>query len=295
MTQWISFRNQILQQWSPDPVVRAHAALQRAERKGVARKMEPLERALADADDLGIQFYGKQLDDYLRVIGEVAPIFTALVDSQPVQRPRLLASQPVHESLAPAPDRMAQPPAYMLSSATLAQAYAQLTKHLPGAGEEPEWMLAVTGMKLGNLRTLEHLIELPLASQSAARASFDMGAFARVAITLDEKGMALHAIFHSHRFPGQPQPSAVDWRLQDLLDQGGYPAIQAVFSEDGYIRFFARRAFTVAVSGKGVECVDPTASLYRLVHFGTLPNPGAASAPGREQHALRPLSAHSGR
>lgn len=275
-------------QWSLDPATRAQAALRRAERKGMARKMEPLERALADADDLGIQFYGKQLEDYLRVVGEVAPIFTSLSSPQPAQPVRLL-------SPVPATNSQAQPPAYMLSSATLAQAHAQLTKHLPGAGEEPEWMLAVTGMKLGNLRTLEHLIDVSLASQSAARASFDMQEFARIAITLDEKGMALHAIFHSHRFAGPPQPSAVDWRLQDLLDQGGYPAIQAVFSEDGYIRFFARRAFTVAVSGKGVECVDPTASLYRLVHFGTLPNPGTASATGREHTVIRPFSAHSGR
>jgi len=250
--------------------------------------MEPLERALADADDLGIQFYGKQLDEYLRVINQVAPIFTAMSAPQPAHRPRLRTPQPGRDS-------QTQTPAYMLSSATLAHAYAHLTKHLPGAGQEPEWMLAVSGMKLGNLRTLEHLIELPLASQSAIRASFDMAAFARVAMTLDEKGMALHAIFHSHRFSGYPEPSAVDWRLQELLDQGGYPAIQAVFSEDGYIRFFARRPFTVAVSGKGVECVDQATSLYRLVHFGTLPNPGAVSTSGGGRAVIRPLSAHSGR
>jgi hypothetical protein len=119
--------------------------------------------------------------------------------------------------------------------------------------------------------------------------------FAVNAITLHEHGQALHAIFHSHPFPGRPTPSGVDWRLQEVLDKGGYPAIQAVFSQDGYIRFFAKRPFVVTVFGTGVECVDQDNFLYRLMHFGTLPHPGNAPAPIRTGDTLRPLSTNSRR
>lgn len=267
--------------WCLDPVARHRAALRRAERKGMVRKMEPLERALAEADALGVQFYHDELVRYREVLRQVAPAWAALPASRQIEPTgALLSAKPVAET-----------PVYVVSPVTLAQAFAHLTPRLPESGEEPEGMLAVTGVQQGGWRTLEHLIDVPLAKQSAATASFDMRQFARIAITLYEKGLALHAIFHSHRFAGQPQPSSVDWRLQDLLDQGGYPAIQAVFSEDGYVRFFARRPFSVTVAGKGVQCVDQAASLFKLFHFDTLPGPGDALAHRPAGAALRPLRA----
>jgi hypothetical protein len=267
--------------WCLDPVARHRAALRRAERKGMARKMEPLERALAEADALGVQFYHDELVRYREVLQSVAPVWAAPPAPRQIEPTgALLSAKPVTET-----------PVYVVSPVTLAQAYAHLTPRLPESGEEPEGMLAVTGVQQDGWRTLEHLIDVPLAKQSATTASFDMRQFARIAITLYEKGLALHAIFHSHRFAGQPQPSPVDWRLQDLLDQGGYPAIQAVFSEDGYVRFFARRPFSVTVAGKGVQCVDQAASLYRLVHFDMLPGPGNVPTARPAGAALRPLRA----
>lgn len=185
---------------------------------------------------------------------------------------------------------------YWISSATLAEAYRFLTQRLPALGQEPEWMLAVTGLKNGCVRTLEHLIEVKLATQSAGQASFDMQDFTRIAVSLHEHGQALHAIFHSHRFSGPPHPSGIDDRLQRLLEEGGYPAIQAVFSEDGYVRFFARRRpFAVEVHGKGVTCLDRERFLYRIVHFSTLPHPSLASRGDERGERVRPLPAHPGR
>ena len=275
--------------WTQDPVLRRRVALHRAEQRGVARMMEPLERALAHADATGIQFYGKQLTDYLQVVESVAPILTDLPTRKQIQPARIVQVNPV-PTVAVAED-----PSYLVSSATLAQAHAHLTRHLPGVGAEPEWMLAVTGVKQDKLRTLEHLIDVQLASQSTSRASFDMQDFARIALNLHEQGLSLHAIFHSHRFAGAPQPSGVDWRLQGLLDKGGYPAIQAVFSEDGYVRFFAQRPFTVTVYGKGIEHVDHEPFLYRLTHFGTVPHAGDVAVFGRDSATPRPVSAHSRR
>lgn len=271
---------------SGDPLTRAREALQQAEQKGIMRMTEPLARALAEADVIGIQLYGKQLEEYLHVVQTVSLAYAALpattrVEPAPVQP----ALQPTSLSL----------PTYVVSPATLASAYTQLTRHLPEGGREPEWMLAVTGVRYELLRTLEHLIEVKLAKQSAVTAAFDMQDFTRIAISLHEQGQALHAIFHSHRFNGPPQPSAVDWRLQEMLDQGGYPTIQAVFSEDGFVRFFAHRPFTVKVSGKGVECVEPKTFLYRVTNFRTLPHSGDSNQHSRRGDAVSPLLAHSGR
>jgi proteasome lid subunit RPN8/RPN11 len=184
--------------------------------------------------------------------------------------------------------------AYSISSSTLAYCHAYLTQHLPGAGVEPEWMLAVTGLRQDHLQTLEELIEVRLAAQSYGQASFDMSDFLRVALTLQEHGQALHAIFHSHRFAGPPSPSGTDRRLQKVLEEGGYPAIQAVFSEDGYVRFFSNeRPFTTQVHGKGVQSIEPKQHLYRLVHFGTLPHP--PDLRDQRRNGVRPLRADPGR
>lgn len=283
--QWKSVAENVLG-WSQDPVIRQRLAMQRAEQRGIARMMEPLRRALDEADALGIQFYGNRLVEYLQVVETVTPTLATLPSPQPAQSANLLPAPAV-------PDLPSAEPSYLVSSPVLAQAKALLTRHLPGAGSEPEWMLAVTGVKQASLHTLEHLIEVKLASQSSTKAAFDMQDFARIVMELQEQGLALHAIFHSHRFAGPPHPSGVDWHLQDLLDKGGYPAIQAVFSEDGYVRFFARRPFSVTVYGKGVEDVDQESALYRITNFGTIPHAGDSSASRRDGIALRPLSAYS--
>jgi hypothetical protein len=167
---------------------------------------------------------------------------------------------------------------YWISSATIAQAFAYLTQRLPGAGQEPEWMLAVTGLRWHCLRTLDHLVEVRIASQSGGQAKFDTADFTRVGLMLDDHGQGLHGVLHSHRFKGPPRPSAVDAALQATLDQG-YRVIQAVFSEDGYVRFFGgRRRFAVQVYGKGVQADDEDQSLFRIVQFGALPYPGALAA-----------------
>ncbi len=162
---------------------------------------------------------------------------------------------------------------YRISSATLAAAYRYLTQRLPDqANAEPEWLLAISGLKLPTgERTLETLIEIQLRAQDPVRAAFDMRAFTAAAVTLTTHGQALHAIFHSHRFAGPPSPSGVDLALQRQLDVA-YPAIQAIFSEDGYVRFFGgAQPWQVTVHGRGVERI--AADLYRITERAVLPTP----------------------
>jgi len=244
--------------------------------EGIALRLALLNRAMRQGDVPNVLHHQAELERLCQAM-ESLPALQAQV--------RKALGQP-EPPLASAFD------IYWISSATLAEAYSFLTQRLPATGQEPEWMLAVTGLKNGRVRTLEHLIEVKLASQSPSQASFDMQDFTRIAISLHEHGQALHAIFHSHRFQGPPYPSGVDDRLQRLLEEGGYPAIQAVFSEDGYVRFFARRPFAVEVHGKGVTCLDRERFLYRIIRFSTLPHPTLGG--GRED-TVRPLPTRVGR
>lgn len=154
-------------------------------------------------------------------------------------------------------------PVYCVSSMTLHECYRYLVQKKPGTNEEPEWMLAVTGLRIGPFLTLEHWLEFELAEQSWAQAAADMKAFTQLMLELDEYGQALHALFHSHRLNGPPRPSGIDMNLQETLEQASYPAIQAVFSQDGYVRFFARaRPFEMLVYGQEIQ--KHGRFLYRL-------------------------------
>lgn len=86
---------------------------------------------------------------------------------------------------------------------------------------------------------------------------------------LAEVGHALHGVFHSHRMQGPRSvtPSAVDRRHQERLERSGYPVVPAIFSDDGYVRFFTLvQPFTLEVYGKGVEQHD--SQLFRLTDRG---------------------------
>jgi len=276
---------------------RAETELQRLEAsraEGLARLVDSLNQAQRLGDSVAMERVRQSLERFLTVTAattNMMPQIQALLASPTETGAVPAQTKPPRPSVPePAAAVSGQEDIYLISSATLAQAYSFLTQHLPGSGYEPEWMLAVTGLRQGRMRTLEHLIEVRLASQSLAQASFDMKDFMRVAITLYEHGQALHAVFHSHRFSGPPHPSGTDDRLQQILEEGGYPAIQAVFSEDGYVRFFAKkRRFSVQVYGKGVVPADGDKNLYRIVHFGTLPDPTSSSSRRKQGDRVRSL------
>ena len=157
---------------------------------------------------------------------------------------------------------------YCASSLFLHECHQHLTRKLEGnAG--PEWMLAVTGLRLGQFLTLEHRLDFTLSAHSTAHAAANMQEFTHLMVGLDAVGQCLHGIFHSHRFNGPPSPSGTDSRLQETLEQASYPAVQAIFSEDGYVRFFTcNRPFEVQVYGKEVQ--KHGRFLYHLNHSGKI-------------------------
>ncbi|HEY59997.1 MAG TPA: hypothetical protein G4N92_04845 [Anaerolineae bacterium] len=129
--------------------------------------------------------------------------------------------------------------------------------------QDPEWACLVTGMHINGVRMLADALRVQFSSQSAGGLQFELGDFQQSLRSLQRWGYSLHAVFHSHRFNGPVSPSQIDLNTQRQLLEPVFPAIQAVFSEDGYIRFFsAERPFSIKIFGKGVKHVEDT--LYQL-------------------------------
>lgn len=125
---------------------------------------------------------------------------------------------------------------------------------------EPEWMVAASGPRADKHVVLDRMVgitEYDKQSPTSAKATTD--AILAALYSFDEQGMALNGLLHSHRWSGRQSPSGRDKEMARILDSGGYTVIQAIFSEDGYITFFAgQHPFEVHISGKGVARVDQT-------------------------------------
>jgi hypothetical protein len=119
---------------------------------------------------------------------------------------------------------------------------------------------------VGDVRLLDRLVPVKIAYQSAGGIRLSEAGLQEALIDLHEDGHALHGVFHSHRMhgPGGAHPSQIDMDTQEhILEAACYPAIQAIFTDDGFIRFFSfKRPFEIEVFGKGVEHVEP--SLFKL-------------------------------
>lgn len=118
----------------------------------------------------------------------------------------------------------------------------------------------VSGTELEkNIFILDRLEKIKYQA-SAVGAKADVKDLFKKLIELDEKyGHLLLAVFHSHPFGGIAGacPSGIDRNLQESLEKSGYKTVQAVFSRDGYVRFFSNKlSFEIEVYGKGVEKIS---------------------------------------
>lgn len=230
-----------------DALAGRHVALVSACDFGAARVLKRLHRALQRGKSEQAQAALETLRSLYRIRDEALQFLSWCERATP-PKPEERGDIP------PSPRGPGLVQVYCVDSLALHQCHRYLTQKGRTGEDEPEWMLAVTGLRIGPFLTLEHWLEVTLRVQSPGHAAADMQDFTRLMVELDEFGSALHAILHSHRWPGPPRPSSVDLNLQRTLEEAGYPAIQGVFSEDGYIRFFAcSQPFEVWVHGKGVE------------------------------------------
>ena len=143
-----------------------------------------------------------------------------------------------------------KPPTYLVSSSFLSEVGAFLTH----SGNEG--LVYVTGPEHDDrVYALTRYVTLETDS-GIAHASPDPRSQLQALAQLDERGERWLAMFHSHPGSGASatKPSGVDLETQSRLEKAGYPVIGAVFSKDGYVRFYSRRrSFEVAVSGDGSQ------------------------------------------
>jgi len=149
---------------------------------------------------------------------------------------------------------------YLISASFLKAAFRALTK------TRDEDLVYATGPDDGTrLCALTRIVTFNLAQKGIAHASPELGSQVRALMQLDKNEERLLATLHSHPGDGagRTSPSPTDLSTQQGLEKNGYPAIGAIFSRDGYVRFYSvNRLFRVIVSGAGVKQVGDC--LFRI-------------------------------
>lgn len=132
----------------------------------------------------------------------------------------------------------------------------------------------VSGLELEKDVFLLDRLEKVQYQASIIGAKADMNDLFKKLFELDEKyGHLLLAVCHSHPFKGiiGTCPSGTDYNLQKRLETAGYKTIQAIFSRDGYIRFFSDKLdFEIEIYGKGIQKIIEKGNerIFRLTEIG---------------------------
>jgi hypothetical protein len=159
------------------------------------------------------------------------------------------------------------PNLYLVGSLFLRRSYENLQRH------QTEHLFYVTGTRMGNLFTLDYICEFKVASASRVHADGDTRSTHITLINLDNVGHQVHGLFHKHPGTGAlvTMPSGIDRETQRRMERGGYPIIGAIFSEDGFVRFFAvDRGFEIRVYGKGVSHVED--NIFKIDEICEIPD-----------------------
>jgi proteasome lid subunit RPN8/RPN11 len=154
-------------------------------------------------------------------------------------------------------------PNYMMNTLFLKNCYKQLNT------SEDEDVFYVTGFNQGSTLSLDEIVRFDLERKSPTGAAGDHDSSHKALLELAEYGLCLNSWFHIHpgNGPAAIHPSGIDINYQTGLESGKYPAIGAIFSRDGYIRFFSvEKAYTITIFGKGVETIEEN-KLYRITQI----------------------------
>lgn len=142
---------------------------------------------------------------------------------------------------------------FLISSLFLRECYKELT------ADSKEQLLFISGPETENAFILDQKCTFDHLSRTAVGVEGDMKSTHRLLCDLEESGHKLLAHFHSH--PGKgisaTLPSSIDLSFQERLQRGGYPTVAAIFSRDGFVRFFRlNEQVAIEIYGKGVEKVE---------------------------------------
>ncbi len=141
-------------------------------------------------------------------------------------------------------------PTYLVGSRFITDCYRFLMKH------PTEVLHDVSGVKHNGVYTMERLDPLELDESSSVYARSNLLSTRDSLMDMHRFGYLLTGVFHSHpgNGPSSTNPSDIDVRNQKKLEYAGYKCLSAVFSRDGYVRFFSvSNPFKVVVRGRGVD------------------------------------------
>ena len=152
---------------------------------------------------------------------------------------------------------------FVVSSLFLQECFKELTL------DSKEQFIFISGCEADGLMILDRKCGFEHVSRTAAGVEGEIRSTHTLLCKLEQFGHRLLAHFHSH--PGQgvgaTLPSPTDHGFQERLERGGYPTVAAIFSRDGYIRFFRLdHDFELQVHGKGAEEVEP--NVFHLTPVG---------------------------
>ena len=139
---------------------------------------------------------------------------------------------------------------YTVSSLFLHECFKALT------ADRDEQFFFITGTVVNGTCVLDQILEFKHSKRSIVGVVGNHADTHRLLIKLEQFGHRLLAHFHSH--PGNgleaTRPSGTDTGFQKRLEDAGYPAVAAIFSRDGYIRFFRLDDdLEIEIYGSGVE------------------------------------------
>lgn len=155
-------------------------------------------------------------------------------------------------------------PRFVVSSMFLDQCFRDLT------ADANEQFFFITGSEVDGVGVLDQKVEFAHQRRTMLGVTGNTSATHRLLIRLEQFGHRLLGHFHSHPGLGlsATHPSGTDEAFQRRLETAGYPTIAAIFSRDGYVRFFRLTgAFELTVHGEGVE--DLGQHTYRLAGADT--------------------------
>ncbi len=168
----------------------------------------------------------------------------------------------VQTTMVPASPAQAR---FTVSSLFLHDCFRELT------ADHREQFFFVTGAEVNGVMVLDQKLEFAHQRRTAMGVEGQVASTHRLLIKLEQFGHRLLAHFHSHPGRGLAStgPSGTDEQFQRRLEQAGYPTVAAIFSRDGFVRFFRLEGeFELHVHGAGVE--DLGQHTYRLTALDSL-------------------------
>lgn len=150
----------------------------------------------------------------------------------------------------------------MVSTLFLHESFKELTK------DKNEQFFFITGAAINGVFVLDQRVELSHEKRTMMGVVADVKSTHRLLIKLEQFGHRLLAHFHSHPGTGaeSTHPSGIDQNFQQRLESAGHIAVAAIFSRDGYIRFFRLdQNLEIEIHGEGVQ--KHAENIYRLTNI----------------------------